>query len=84
MDAERLDMAQLTSDKNIIKAHNILLDCAWEIADFRRNGAFYYIVYKNESDKLEIFGTSSKLLFKMNNEDVKELTEDSLIRTILF
>lgn len=84
MDMDRLDMAQLTSDKKIISAHNHLLDCAWEIVDFRRNGAFYYIVYKNESDELEIFGTSSKLLFKMNGEEARELTEDSLVRTILF
>lgn len=81
---EKVDITQLTSDEKIIKAHDVLLDCAWEIADFRRNGAFYYIAYKNESDKLEIFGTSSKLLFKMNGEEAKELTEDNLIRTILF
>lgn len=84
MDTDRLDIAQLTSDKKIISAHNHLLDCAWEIVDFICNDGFYLIAYKNKSDELEILGTSSKLFFIMNDKDVKELTEDSLIRTILF
>ena len=84
MDTDRLDMAQLTSDKKIINAHNHLLDCAWEIVDFSCTGGLFSISYENKSDTLEIVGTSDNLLFKMNGEEAKELTEDNLIRTILF
>lgn len=84
MDMDRLDIAQLTSDKKIINAHNHLLDCAWEIVDFSCIGGLYLILYENGDDKLEIVGTSRQFIFKMNNEEAKELTEDNLIRTILF
>ena len=84
MDMDRLDIAQLTSDKKIISAHNHLLNCAWEIVDFRCKDGIYSISFKKEFDTLEIAGTIGELYFRMNDEEVQELTDNNLIRTILF
>ena len=81
---EKLDITQLTSDKEIINAHNHLLDCAWEIVDFSCTGGLFSILYENKSDKLEIAGTTGELYFRMNDEEVQELTDNNLIRAILF
>lgn len=75
-----MDIAQLTGNNNFINAHNHLLNCGWEITGF----GVCSVSYKYKGDKLEIFGFGDELLFKVNNEEAKELTEDNLIRTILF
>ena len=77
---KQLDIVQLMNKDDFIKAHVHLLSCGWEIKGFGSRS----VLYKSKKDKLTIFSEGDQLLFKMNNEEAKELTEDNLIRTILF
>ena len=77
---EQLDIVQLMSKESFIKAHAHLLNCEWEITGFGSRS----VLYKNKKDRLTIFSEGDQILFQMNEEEAKELTEDNLIRTILF
>ena len=77
---EQLDIVQLMNKDDFKKAHDHLLNCGWEITGFGSRS----VLYKKKKDKLTISSDGDNLLFKINNEEAKELTEDNLIRTILF
>lgn len=77
---EQLDIVQLMGRESFIKSHIHLLNYGWKITGF----GFHSVLYKKKKDKLTIFSDGDNLLFKMNNEEAKELTEGNLIRAILF